>query len=183
LGSDRINEIVAHPSLTTVQNDPNGSANPLRFRERARARSGSADLLLFSVGREHFAVELRSVEEVVESPELREVPGSSDALLGVFPLRDGMVPLFAPGHALGVDSPSPACALVMRFGNRRIGLAVDDVDDILTFDLAELRDAPAHVTGDDVLVGLAWRDRCLISVLDARALLGACIQSASTQAA
>jgi chemotaxis signal transduction protein len=175
---------VTLPTETTVHSDPaTGSVNPLRFRERARARVGTADLLLFSVGREHFGVELRAVEEIVESPELRDVPGSSDALLGVFPLRDGMVPLFAPAHALGVDSPAPKCALVMRFGHRRIGLAVDDVDDILAFDLAELRDAPAHVTGDEVLVGLAWRDRCLISVLDARALVGACIQSASSQAA
>ena len=175
---------MAHPTDTALTSDPlSGSANPLRFRDRARARAGSADLLLFSVGDEHFAVELRSVEEVVESPELRPVPGASESLLGVFPLRDGMVPLFAPAHALGVHSPAPACALVMRFGNRRIGLAVDDVDDIISFDLADLRDAPAHVTSDDMLVGLAWRDHLLISVIDARALLGACIQSASAQAA
>jgi chemotaxis signal transduction protein len=175
---------VTHPTELSAPPDlANGSASPLRFRERARARAGFADLLLFRVGQEYFGVELRSVEEVVESPELREVPGASDSLLGVFPLRGGMVPLFAPAHALGVDSPSPICALVMRFGHRRIGIAVDDVDDIVTLDLTELRDAPAHVAGDDVLVGLAWRDRCLISVLDSRALVGACIQSASSLAA
>jgi purine-binding chemotaxis protein CheW len=156
---------------------PAPAAAPLRFRDRARARQGSAELLVFRVGDERFAVELRSVDEAVESPEIRLLPDSPVALLGVFSHRDFLVPLYSCASMLGVGAAPGATALVMRSGARRIGIAVDDVEDVLPLDLSMLRDAPDELTRDDLLLGLALRARDLVAVLDTRALLAVAASS------
>jgi purine-binding chemotaxis protein CheW len=152
-------------------------APPLRFRDRARARQGSAELLVFRVGDERFAVELRSVDEAVEAPDLRPIPDCGVALLGVFSHRDSLVPLYSCASMLGVEAAPGATALVMRSGARRIGIAVDDVEDVLPLDLSKLRDAPDELTSDDLLLGLALRARDLVAVLDTRALLAVAVST------
>jgi purine-binding chemotaxis protein CheW len=146
----------------------------LRFRERVRLRHGTAELLVFIVGRERFGVELRAVDEVVESPQCQPVPEGPKALLGVFSLRDQLLPLYSPAQVLGPMAHDAAIALVMRSGPRRVGLAVDDVEDVVGVSLTDLRDAPTGVNDDEVVAGLLWRDGLLITVLDARTLVATC---------
>jgi purine-binding chemotaxis protein CheW len=162
---------------------PNTEGAPLRFRERVRLRVGTANLLVFLVGRERFGVELRAVEEVVENPELRAVPESPRGLLGVFPLREQLLALYASAHVLGPHAQDGRVVLVMRNASRRWGLAVDDVEDVITVSLATLRDPPPGVNDDEIVAGLVWHDGLLITVLDARALVGACTTSTVPSAA
>lgn len=141
------------------------------LRQRAEARGASVELLLFRVGTEIFGIELGSVEEVVDMPELHRVPEMPGSLLGVFALRGSLIPLYAPDAALGAPLRSPASALVFDVGGRRLALAVDDVDDVLTLPLPALRDVPGTDAGDGVLAGVARRGRDLIGVLEVETLL------------
>jgi chemotaxis signal transduction protein len=163
-------------SLTTPQGTP-FTTDPasMRFRDRVRARVGVADLLVFRVGEERFAIELRSVDEAVESPALRAIPEATAALVGVFSHRELLLPLYSSAAILGVEAGIGATALVMRSGTRRVGLAVDEVEDVLHVDLTELRNAPDDDRADDVLLALMLREGVLIAVVDARALLSACL--------
>ena len=85
-----------NPTVTgsTDFRTPVPSTNPpLRFRERVNARAGTADLLVFRVGDERFAVDLQAVEETVESPGTHTVPESSATVVGVFAHGDQFIPL------------------------------------------------------------------------------------------
>src|SRR5690606_26640465 len=114
----------------------------------------------------------------VESPEVRPVPESSDALVGVFSLRDDLIPLFSGSRVLGAQSGARlGAALVLEESVGRIALAIEDVDDVIRVPLSELRDAPPGAADDDVLAGLLWNDRRLVSVLHARALVNLCTAS------
>ncbi len=148
-----------------------GASSIRGFRPRVETRGGSVDLLLFRVGRELFGVELDSVEEVLDLPELHRIPEMPDALLGVFTLRGALVSLFAPDVTLGVSLTERTSALVFAGEGRRVALAVDDVDDVLMLELSALRDVPSAEAGDGVLAGVVRRDRDLIAVLDVEALL------------
>lgn len=161
-------------SLASGDASPDKGAATLRFRERVRLRHGSADLLVFVVGCERFGVELRAVEEIVESPQCQPVPEGPRGLLGIFSLRDQLLPLYSPSQILGPMALEGAAALVMRSGARRVGLAVDDVEDVIGVRLTDLRDAPAGVNDDEVVAGLFWSEGYLITVLDARTLVAAC---------
>ena len=148
----------------------------LPFRERAKARLGRAELLLFSVGRELFATPLSAVEEAIELAEIRPIPEMSASMLGVTELRGRMIPIYSPSRSLGVDlGAAPAAALIVHTGERRIALAVDDVEDVLELDLTELRDAPGTDDLDGVLVGVARRGKALVAVVDGESLVVACL--------
>ena len=78
---------------------------------------------------------------------------------------------------LGVPGGRASAVLVLRNGDRRLGLLVDDVDDVVTVQLELLRDAPFE-GADDMLLGVLWRDGMLTSILDARSLVTACTAAA-----
>lgn len=145
------------------------SLRPLR--ERARLRRGMAELLLFRVHHELFAVELGAVEEAIDMPEVHHVPEMTPCMLGVITVRGSLTAVFSPEHVLGLPLESCASALVFRRGRSRLAIVVDDIDDVVTMDLAELRDASDE---DGVVLGVARHLDALVAVLDADALIAAC---------
>jgi chemotaxis signal transduction protein len=146
----------------------------VRFRDRIRGREGVQDLLVVRVGRERFALPVEAVEELVESPRPRAVPGAATAVVGVFALGDALLSLYDPAVVLGAPLDGAPVALVMRSGPGRLALAVDDADDVMRVDLSEVREAPRDGTDDDLVVGVLWKRPDLITVLDARAVAAAC---------
>ena len=174
--------IQATSSAIASGNEPEGPKPPPRFRDRVQERSGFQDLLVVWIGGERFAVPLEAIDELVEAPRLRAVPGAPDGLLGLFTLGSILLPLYSPIGILGVaPGPNPA-ALVMRGGQSRIALAVDDADDVIRVALAEVLDAPRTGHHDEVVPGVVWRDGDLLTLLDARAVVG-CFAALSTEAA
>ncbi|MFL5578462.1 MAG: chemotaxis protein CheW [Gemmatimonadaceae bacterium] len=162
-------------------------ATPLSFAERVRTRVGRADLLVFRVGGELFGTSLAAVEEAVELPKLSPLPEMPPSMLGIVTLRGSMLPAYSPARPLGVTLASAdAAALVVRVGGRRATLAVDDVDDVMTLDLAQLRPAPAASGERDasgIALGVARRGTDLVTVLDADALLTACLTDQALETA
>ena len=146
----------------------------LPFRERARRRIGHAELLVFRVARELFAVELVAVEEAIDMPVVHRLPEMPATMLGVFTQRGALVSVHAPDDVLGVAFHDATTVVVFCGTERRVAIAADDVDDALTIRLDALHDAPGMDASDGVLVGVVHRGRDLIGVLDAEALITAC---------
>lgn len=149
---------------------------PAGLRDAARARRGRAELLLFRAGGELFALPLAAVEEAIEAPAIHTLPEMPTAMLGVFNLRERLVPTYSPGPSLGVGLAEPAgAALLVRSGERRVALAADDIEDVMELDLSTLRDPPVVEDTDGILLGVARFGRDLVGILDADALISACL--------
>jgi chemotaxis signal transduction protein len=144
------------------------------LRERARARSGSADLLLFRVAGERFAIDLAAVEEAIDLPPVHHVPEMPPAMLGVITVRGTLTPVYSPQSALGLALTDGASALIFKRGRHRVGLVIDDVEDVMTLDLATLRDAPGVDQSESVLLGVVRQRDALLAVVDAESLLATC---------
>ena len=148
------------------------------FRERLASREGRVDLLVFRVGNELFATELRAVEEAVEGVSARAIPDAPPAMVGIFALRDRTLPMYSLAHVLALDSAEPAAmTLVMRPSSTRIAVAVDHVDDVFDASLASVRPAPAF-DGDGMVLGVVWRGAELVTLLDAEVLVANCLAAA-----
>jgi chemotaxis signal transduction protein len=136
------------------------------------------ELLLFRVGRELFATELRAIEEAVDLTAVevvQQVPGTDSPARSIFTLRGALVPLFSPATALGVVPGEAATALVVRDGRGRIAILADDVEDVLTLRDGELRPVPAGNGRDaGVLRGVVRRGTTLVALVDLDALIAAC---------
>jgi purine-binding chemotaxis protein CheW len=152
--------------------EPRGPRRPLR--ERARNRDGIAELLMFRIGPERFAVELICVEEAIDLPDVHHVPEMPPAMLGVITVRGTLTPVFTPDAALGVPVQGKSAALIFRSDRGRFALAIDDVDDVMTLDLSLLRDAPGSDVADSVVLGVARNEGAIVALVDADALVLAC---------
>lgn len=158
-----------HEGLAESQGDV------LSFRERVAKRIGTAQLLVFRVANELFAVELSTAEEALDMPTLHRLPEMPSGMLGVFTLRSALVSVFEPDSILGIRCRQPATAVVFCGGDRRIAIATDDVDDVVTIDLRAVRSAPGVTARleEGPLLGIVHRDSDLVALLDAEALIGA----------
>lgn len=151
---------------------------PTPFRDRVDAREGRAELLVFRVGAELFATELRAIEEAVEGVDVRAIPDAGPWMLGIFALRDRTLPMYALDRVLGLSPGDTATmTLVVRPSRERIAVAVDAVDDVFDTALTDVR--PAPTSGEDGLVlGVVWRGHELMTLLDADAVVATCLASA-----
>lgn len=189
------------PASACTPAEPNGNVAVLRFRERVRARSGTAELLAFRAGGERFAFDVRALDEAVDTPVLERSPlartngqsaptrvpdratvaacaeASADEIFrGIARLASRSIPVFDTARLLGTTGASAGGQLlVMRSGARRIGLLADDVDDVITIDLATVKQSPVDV-GDELLLGVTWDGEEVTGILDARALIATCQQ-------
>jgi purine-binding chemotaxis protein CheW len=150
-----------------------GTRQALTFRDRVRLRRGVAQLLVFRIARELFAVELITAEEALDMPPLHRLPEMPSSMLGVFTLRGALVSVFEPQTVLGINCLRATTAVVFCGGDRRVAIATDDVDDVVTVDLRTVREAPGTRTKNDALLGIVHRASDLIALLDADALVAA----------
>ncbi|HEY7877204.1 MAG TPA: chemotaxis protein CheW [Gemmatimonadaceae bacterium] len=133
------------------------------------------EMLLFRESGELFALDLRAADEVLEMPPLSIVPDMAGAMMGVFPLRGTYVPVFATYAALGVcQAGPPGVVLILRRGDRRVGLALDDVEDVITVDASQLHRPPSPDGAERVVVGVERRGGELVGIVDAATLVEAC---------
>jgi chemotaxis signal transduction protein len=145
------------------------------FRERVQSREGRAELLIFRVSSELFATELRSVEEAVEGVQAQAIPDAPRTMLGIFALRDRTLPMYALARVLDLPEREAAeMTLVVRPSTARIALAVDAVDDVFDTPLDALRPAPPPES-DGMVLGVVWRGHELVTLLDADAIVAACL--------
>jgi len=144
-------------------------------------RDGPERVLVFRVGGERFAVSLAAVDEVIDAPVIQRLPDASPAQLGLATLRDELVmvydarPLLHAGHASGIASSTGALLLFQRDG-RRVGLAIDDVQDAIVVEEQDVRPLPGADASDRTLVGLVRRNSDLIAILDADAVLDSAVR-------
>ncbi len=152
---------------------PDSDAAAPALRERARRREGRAALLLFRAGGERWAAELAVVEEALDLARVAvmDVPGLTTRLRGVVRLRGGLVPVFSAAELLGLAHADANALLVIAATGGRAALLVDDVDDVLHADLAELRDAPGAAGAHGALVGVLPQPEGIVGVLDLPSLV------------
>lgn len=134
-------------------------------------RDGPERLLVFRVGPERFALALKAVDEVIDTPSVQPLPDSGATVRGVAALRGELVSIFDPRPLLNVGGDAHVAVLLFERDGRRIGLAIDDVYDAITVEQADLRSVPGSEAADGVLVGVVRRGTDLVAVLDATALL------------
>jgi chemotaxis signal transduction protein len=79
-------------------------------------------------------------------------------------------------RALGVElAGTEPTGRLMRAGARRVGVAVDDVDDVITLDLATVRPSPGTEDPDGVLLGVVRQGNELIAIVDPDAIVATCL--------
>lgn len=151
---------------------------------RARARALQEDisageitdiaLAVLEMGGEYFGVDLDAVQEFCEISQFSPVPCCPRHILGVMSLRGNLYTLLDLRAALNLPLSAPGGkAVLARLGQHTMGIAVNEVHDVVYLRREELQDAPAALQeqhASEVRSVIPYAGRMML-VLDLPALL------------
>jgi purine-binding chemotaxis protein CheW len=144
-----------------------------RRRDDVRSRWVS-----FELARQHFAVDILQVQEVLASAQIEPVPRAPADVLGVINLRGSIVTVIDLRTRLGLapaDDGAPGCVVIVLVEGQAVGLRVDRVQEVLNIASAAIKPAPqigARAQAGRIR-GVVSREHDLLTLLDAPLLLSA----------
>jgi purine-binding chemotaxis protein CheW len=146
---------------------------------RAAATDDDAQVVIFRLGAEEFAVPIMSVQEIVRVPEtLTRVPRTPRFVEGVINLRGSVLPVIDQRSRLGLEPQARndrQRIMVYTLDGLRTGFIVDSVAEVLRIPRAHID--PAPVLGDEqgrLITQVAKLDgnKRLVMMIDPDQLLG-----------
>ena len=151
-------------------------ARAMALREAAIEEEGDLlGLAVIKVGGEHFGVALAAVREFCNITQLSSIPCCPSHILGAMTLRGDLLTLIDPRAALNLPTTGKggAKAVIGSLGEQAVGIAVDEVHDVVYLRADELLAPPpalrercgAEITGTAPYAG------GMMTVLDLPALL------------
>src|ERR1700761_2873106 len=101
-------------------------------------------LVVFTLGAEHYALPIQSVNEIIRYAEPRSVASRTDWVRGVISLRGRIVPVYDVAARLGITSEltEQSKIVIVEAGPETAGVIVDTVEEVLTVTDEQIEDAP-----------------------------------------
>ena len=101
-------------------------------------------LVVFTLGTEHYALPIQQVHEIIRYSEPRSVASRAEWVRGVISLRGRIVPVYDLAARLGLASEltDETKIVIVEAGSETAGVIVDGVEEVLTVEDENLQDAP-----------------------------------------
>lgn len=134
-------------------------------------------VIVFTMGDTHYAMEVHHVGEIVRHPTITHIPGLPNWVLGVTNLHGDIVSVIDLAHFLSMARPNGWSAvnmmIVAQAAEQQIGLAVDEVEAIYTFPVEQVLPPPFKVGAEleAYLRGAVEREGEFVHLLDCENLL------------
>jgi len=131
---------------------------------------------VFRLGDEVFAFDIGRVREVVVLDELTPVPAAPPQVIGVANLRGDVLPVVGLERVLGL-APRRAArrlrTLVIAAGGAQVGLVIDDVLGLETYDEVADVEAATSERSSGCALGVMRRGEAVVTLLDAERIVAA----------
>jgi purine-binding chemotaxis protein CheW len=134
------------------------------------SESTSQQLVVFSLGAEEYALPIAAVHEIIRFSEPRSVASEVAWIRGVIGLRGKIIPIFdlAARLELAGSDDAPGKIVILETGGGQVGVMVDDVEEVLTVDSAQLEPVPTAST--ETIEGIAKIGDRLVILLNPEGL-------------
>jgi len=134
------------------------------------------EYLSFTIGENEYSVDIMSVREIRGWTQTTSLPHAPRFLRGVVNLRGAVLPVVDLAIRLGLDETEPEernVIIVVDVGERTIGLRVDAVSDILSFNPDQLQPPPDVVASSRLCLvkALTILDDRMVRLLDLETVL------------
>ena len=99
-------------------------------------------LVSFNVGVKTYAVDIRSIVEIIYHREITGVPEGPEFIEGIIDLRGAIIPVVDLRKRFHADaSTKPEHILIVRVSSKNVGLIVDRVSDVFSVRKTEIHSA------------------------------------------
>jgi two-component system chemotaxis response regulator CheV len=134
------------------------------------AGTNELEMLVFTLHGTRFGVNVAKVREAIMPVETVRPPHLRKEVLGVFKLRDQVIPLVSLRRYFDMPEPEPGMeqrVIVTEFCNKQVGFMVDFVDKIFRIGWDKLSPIPPEAAMNGVaLTAVAKIDNAMILVID-----------------
>lgn len=134
----------------------------------------TSDLLVFSLGKQQFALPVDQVSTVVPRATLTPLPGAPADLIGLLRLRGTLCPVIDVRGRLGLSvavAHIGECIVVMHTADLRVGLLVEGIVGVVAPPLGQFG-RPAPIDADRLITGVLEVDGHVVATLYAEAVVG-----------
>lgn len=103
-------------------------------------------ILIFKLGDQCFAADIKEVERILNYDEPTRLPDSEEFLEGVINYQDGILPVINLRKKFNIESENPeenGSIIVASDGESTLGIIVDSVNEVISMDLNQLENTPA----------------------------------------
>ncbi len=118
---------------------------PTGVQADAQARDSGERLLIFSLGKEKYAIPIHEIALIIEEPLITPVPNAPAYLRGIISLRGKVVSVLDVAARLQTSRNTSADGrkiIVLDMGADHFGLLVDAIDQLVAVDLQSLEPPP-----------------------------------------
>lgn len=134
----------------------------------ARAEQATVRLVVFVIAGEVHGLPVAAVEEVVVDRPIHHLPDMPPNMLGMLSLRGTLVPVLDPAGRLGLRKTSTGrpAVLILQQGTQRMGLAADEVLEVVHVPEEHMPQSGGAVTAERLVVGIVRTPQRLITLLN-----------------
>lgn len=134
-------------------------------------------LACFSLGEKLFAVDIMRIKEILLPQKLSSLPRASELLDGVINLRGDVIPVMNMRKRFSMqsgDRDKPGKLLIVFLASQILALMVDDVLEVISVPVEEIKPPFQAVTGVgmEFLLGVCLSNEQVYMILDIDSLLG-----------
>lgn len=133
--------------------------------------------VVFHLDNEEYAIDIVKIHEINRLKEITitKVPRVPDFIEGIINLRGEVVPIINLRKKFGIDPKQinkESRIVIVKIFNKVIGLLVDSVSHVLTFEVIEIASPPEEVKiSCEYITGLGKKGKRMIFLLDIEKIL------------
>jgi len=140
--------------------------------EKKQQLSGEViQVVSFHLSSEEYGVDISQVQEIIRMVEITHVPRAPHFMEGVINLRGQLIPIIDLRTRFGMaraQTTKNTRIIVTEIGNKRVGIVVDNVSEVLNIPIESVEEAPEMIAGvgTEYIQGVGKMNERLIILLD-----------------
>ena len=143
---------------------------------KTKAAASADEFLSFTLGEEHYGVDILKVQEIRGYDSVTRLPDAPDYIKGVINLRGTIVPVIDLRLKLRLDEArydAFTVMIVLNVDDRVVGIVVDSVSDVIPLNAEQIRPKPEFGAAVDTrfISGIGTQDERMLILLDIETLL------------
>lgn len=133
--------------------------------------------IIFKINKEVYAIDVKSVNNIIQMPKITQVPSSPKYYRGVINLRGEIIPVMSLRRRMNYDDDcftNSSRIIILNIGeDNLLGIVVDEVNEVLDISSKDIEQPSQFIKNDaSVVSGVGKIGDMIISILSVDSMIG-----------